>query len=151
MLRTRRAHPYLHTLGQLSLFKGCSHRELAAVSRCATPVSQPSGAVFCQQGTQGLEAFVIVTGEAIVSVGSKEIARLGPGEPFGEMALLEWGLRTATVVARTPMEVLVLSRKDFDSLLTAAPTVARRLLLTLSSRLRAADQRSGEMKSPSLT
>jgi CRP/FNR family transcriptional regulator, cyclic AMP receptor protein len=140
MLANRRPDPYLDTLGQLRLFKGCSHAELVALGRHATPISIPAGRVLCREGTAGREAFVIVTGEAAVSLAGREIARLGPGDPCGEMAVLEGGPRTATVTALTPMEVLVLSSGDFRSLLSAAPTVTHRLLVTLSHRLRLADR-----------
>jgi CRP/FNR family transcriptional regulator, cyclic AMP receptor protein len=140
MLAIRRPDPYLESLGQLVVFKGCTRAELIALSRHTTPLPIRAGTVLCREGAPGRQAFIIVDGQAAVTLGGKEIARLGPGDPCGEMALLEQAPRTATVTALTPMEALVLSPSDFLSLLTDAPTVTRRLLVSLSHRLRRADQ-----------
>jgi CRP-like cAMP-binding protein len=136
----RRTDPHLDGLGQLTLLEGCPRAELIALSRHATPLPLQAGTVMCREGTPGLEAFIIIAGEAAVTLAGKWIARLGPGDVCGEMALLEQAPRAATVTAVTPLEVLVLSPGDFRTLLSDAPTITRRLLVTLSERLRRADQ-----------
>jgi CRP-like cAMP-binding protein len=140
MFTARRTDPHLDSLGQLALFKGCPRAELIALSRHGTPLPVRAGTVICREGTPGLEAFIILAGEATVSLAGKQIARLGPGDVCGEMALLEQAPRAASVTAVTPLEVLVLSPGDFRTLLSDAPTITRRLLVILSKRLRRADQ-----------
>lgn len=71
--------------------------------------------------------------------GGMEVARFGQGDFFGEVATLDGGPRTATVVASTDMEVLVLSRGEFDMLVKSSPEVAHRVLRAMASRLRQAN------------
>ncbi|MHB8466970.1 MAG: Crp/Fnr family transcriptional regulator [Acidimicrobiales bacterium] len=137
-LRHRDTYP--KDLGSIAPFVGCADKELVTIDRFTTRHRVPTGTVLCQEGRVGREAFVIVDGEAAVTVGGTEIARLGPGSFCGEMALLERDRRSATVTTVTPTEVLVLSIADFDQLMAAAPTVTRRLLVSLSGRLRHADE-----------
>jgi CRP-like cAMP-binding protein len=73
-----------------------------------------------------------------VSSNGTKIARFGPGDFFGEVAVLDGGARTATVVADSDMTVLVLSPSEFDALLDLSPQVARRVVAAMASRLRRA-------------
>ena len=139
---TRHHDPRLDELADVSLFRGCPEAELAAVARVTTPAEVTAGRMLCREGALGHEAFVIVAGEAAATVGGEEVARLGPGSFVGEMALLDGGPRTATVTAVTPMTVLVATEPEFRQLLIDAPTVARRMLVALSGRLRLASRRS---------
>ena len=93
-----------------------------------------------KQGERGLEAFIIVEGEASANRNDQMIARLGPGALFGELALLDGDTRTATVVAETDLRLLVLSRPEFSSLLVVAPSVGRKIIGQLGKRLRKADE-----------
>ena len=70
-------------------------------------------------------------------------ARLTPGGYFGEMSLLDGGARSATVVAETPMRLLVIKRRDFSTLLREAPELTQSILATLSRRVRQAEQALG--------
>jgi CRP-like cAMP-binding protein len=72
-------------------------------------------------------------------VGGVERARFGPGDFFGEVATLDGGPRTATVVAGPGMEVLVLNRFEFEMLFKSSPEVAHRMLKAMAHRLRQAD------------
>ena len=76
-----------------------------------------------------------------MTIDGVEIARLGPGTFCGEMALLERGVRSATVTAVGPMTVLALSASEFDLLVRDAPTVTHKMLVALSNRLRTAEVR----------
>ena len=87
-----------------------------------------------REGEIGLEAFVIESGEAVVSRDGAELARRGPGTIVGEMALIEHGPRTATVTAATPLTAYVLNRGEFSSLLVDAPDVAAKITRELESR-----------------
>lgn len=138
----RRKSPFITTsLAELPLLRDAPRRELEVVASHTTPVSIAAGQHLCRQGQPGREAFIVVSGEADVTIDRTSVARLGPGAVCGEVALLDDGYRSATVVAVTAMEVLVLSVKDFASLLEEAPTVTRRLLAQLARRLREADGR----------
>ena len=95
----------LSSLGELALFQACSRRELAQIDRSCAPCGVATGRVLCRQGDLGNEFFVIVRGEAIVLIDGVEIARLGGGSFFGEMALLDGGRRVATVQAVSEMDL----------------------------------------------
>jgi CRP/FNR family cyclic AMP-dependent transcriptional regulator len=126
-------------LAQVSLFGGCTRKELQKLASITTETGVPAGRVLCQEGEIGTEFFVVVDGKATVTIAGDYVATIGPGGFFGEMALLDGGRRGATVTAATDMRVLVLSRREFVILLADVPTVSRRMLEALSSRLRAAD------------
>ena len=80
----------------------------------------------------------MLSGVASCRVESKVVASFGDGDFFGEVATLDGGPRTATVVAVTDMEVLVLDRSEFQALIALSPEVASRILLAMARRLRSA-------------
>ena len=123
----------------VELFSGCSKTELERIASLTTDHHVKAGQVLTQTGEPGLEFFVIVEGGATATRKGVQIATLGPGSFFGELALLDGGARTATVVADTDMKLLVLSRREFQSLHHAAPPVAGKMLVELGARLRRAD------------
>jgi CRP/FNR family transcriptional regulator, cyclic AMP receptor protein len=127
-------------LREVELFKGCSTSELGRISSLTTEHRVAEGEVLTRRGDAGLEAFVVVEGRATASRKGKTIARLGPGALFGELALLDGGRRTATVTAETDMLLLVLSRREFASMLATAPSVARKIICELGARLRRTDE-----------
>lgn len=139
MLATRRRDSRIELLSQVELFRGCPKGELNVIAGLTTPADVRDGTVLCRQGSPGREAFVIVAGEASVTIDGDEIARIGPGTFCGEMALLERGVRSADVTAVGPMTVLALSASEFDLLVRDAPTVTRKMLVALSKRLRTAE------------
>lgn len=95
------------------------------------------GATIVRAGDVGDTFYAILEGEArVVSPGGRVLNRLGPGDFFGEVSLLDGGPRTASVIAETPMVMLALSRRDFLSLLTAEPVVAGRILKHVAGLLR---------------
>ena len=100
------------------------------------------GKVLASEGSAGSEFFVIVDGKARVTRRGKKIAELGPGSFFGELALLDRAPRNATIVAETPMEVLVLGQREFAALIDEVPGFAHKVLAGLARRLREADAQS---------
>jgi CRP-like cAMP-binding protein len=138
-LRLRRSQR-IQLLQGVELFKGCSAAELGRISSLTTEYLAVEGEVLTKRGDPGLEAFVIVEGKATASRKGKTIARLGPGSLFGELALLDGERRTATVTAETEMRLLVLSRREFSSVLSTAPSVARKIICELGARLRRTDE-----------
>ena len=127
-------------LRSIPLFSRLSQRQLSAVAKHIDGVQMRKGAVLAKQGAQGLEAIIIVDGRARVEGDGKAIAKLGAGDVVGEMSVIDGKPRSATVIAETPMNLLVLHRRDFMSLLESVPGLQQKLLVTLCERVRRADQ-----------
>lgn len=130
---------YLDHLASVPLFAGCTTKELRDIAKATVELTLDEGREFVTQGEVGREAFVIVEGTADVLRGGKKIATLGAGDCVGELALLDHGPRTATVVAATPMTVLVLGPREFSGLLDEVPTLNHKILAALASRVRQLD------------
>lgn len=133
------ASPKALDLKSIWLFSGCTAAELKKVRSSLDELQVPPGKQLVEEGRIGLEFFLIVSGSAAVIRSGKKVATLGPGDQFGELALLDRRPRTASVVSETEMDVLVLSQKQFNRLLESVPTIARKLLAALAARLREAD------------
>jgi CRP/FNR family transcriptional regulator len=97
------------------------------------------GDVITTEGEPGVGFFVILEGDADVTVGGERRGALGPGDSFGEMALIDEGPRSATVVAVTDLTCLALSAWEFRPFVAEHPDVAWSLLQTLARRLRMAE------------
>jgi CRP-like cAMP-binding protein len=110
-------------LKDVPIFSGISKRDLAGVAQQADEIDVPAGKVLAQEGDIGQEFFVIDSGSAEVTRGGEHVADLGPGDFFGEMALLEADRRTATVTATAPMELIVMTRSSFRQLDRTMPAV----------------------------
>ena len=132
----------LEHLAQVRLFSSLNKKELRLVGRASDQVRVPNGKVLVEEGAVGHEFFLILDGQAVVRRGGRRIAMLGPGQYFGEMALLDRGPRTATVVADTDMNLLVLGQREFAGLLDQVPTLSYKLLATMAARLREADAKA---------
>jgi CRP/FNR family transcriptional regulator, cyclic AMP receptor protein len=130
---------YLDHLASVPLFSGCTTKELRDIAKATVELTLDEGKEFVTQGDVGREAFIIVEGSADVSRGGKKIATLGPGDCVGELALLDHGPRTATVVATGPLTVLVLGPREFSGLLDEVPTLNHKILAALASRIRELD------------
>jgi CRP/FNR family transcriptional regulator, cyclic AMP receptor protein len=139
MIGMRKKDDRITQLRSIELFDACPERELTTIAGLVYETTVPEGRVLCKEGDFGREAFVIVDGQAEVSKGGAILAKLGPGDVCGEMALLDGDRRSATVTALTPMTVLVISVREFESLLHSAPVAVRGILTELSGRLREAD------------
>ena len=118
----------IDTLRALPMFGPCSERELGRIDRVSTRVQVAAGRVLIREGEPGSEFFVLVAGEVAVTRGGRTLNRLGAGAAFGEISLLDLGLRTATVVATEPSELLVFNRAEFASLLGIAPRAGNELM-----------------------
>ena len=127
-------------LQEIPLFEGCSRRQLRAVARIADVLEVPADTVLTQSGDPGEAFFLILDGRVRVEVSPRKRLRLGPGEFFGEMSLLDGGPRTATVAADTDVRILVIPRRNFSLLLSKVPDLMRHLLVVLTRRLRQAEQ-----------
>ena len=96
-------------LKKVPLFAGCSKAELRELARSADELDIREGTVLTREGRPGREFFVLISGNAQVTRKAKKIAEIGPGDWFGEIALLTDSPRTATVTATSPGDILVIT------------------------------------------
>ena len=129
-------------LSKIWLFSTSSARDLRTIRRALEEVTVPPGRMLTEQGTIGREFFLIVKGQASVKRNNRKTATLGPGQYFGEMALLDRRPRSATVTSETDMTLLVLGQRQFNGVLDAVPALARQLLAAMATRLRDADEKA---------
>jgi CRP/FNR family cyclic AMP-dependent transcriptional regulator len=114
---------YQARLKDVPFFSTLKKKELELVAGQTDEIDVPAGKVLAQQGTFGDQFFVIEEGTAEVMRDGQRIAELGPGDFFGEMALLEADRRTATVTATTPMTLIVMTRASFRAIDNSMPRV----------------------------
>jgi len=124
----------VEALARAPLFEGLSRKELQEIARGSEDMDVEPGRVLCREGGLGQEFFVITEGEAEVRRKGRRRGVLGPGDFFGEIALIDRSPRTATVTATTPLRFFVLTRRTFLSLLDDNPAVERKILRTLARR-----------------
>jgi CRP/FNR family transcriptional regulator, cyclic AMP receptor protein len=117
------------------LFASCSKRELEEIARIADEIDLREGKEMTRQGSRGREFFVLLEGEAEVTRDGAVINELGPGDFFGEIALVSDSPRTATVTATTPVRTLVVTATSFKRLLDDQPEIQRKVLVELAERL----------------
>lgn len=122
-------------LKRAPLYDGLSRKELSQFARVSEDLEIPAGTALCTEGEIGHEFFVIVDGKVDVTRNDKRVATRGGGEFVGEIALLEQTRRTATVTAKTPLRVFVLTNQDFRTLINENPTVERKVLRALARRV----------------
>ena len=122
-------------LAEVPLFSKLSKKQLREVSSLATRLDFPAGKELTHQGGIGNEFIIVLEGEVEVQIDGEVIATRGPGEYFGEIALLEDRPRTATVVAKTPVACEVIGRREFATLVNDVPEIAQQLQATMAERL----------------
>ncbi len=123
-------------LGKVPIFSGCSKRELDAIGSAAKIVSHSEGHVIAREGDRGVGFFLITDGSANVSIGGRNRTKLGPGDFFGEISLLDRGPRTATVTAASPIKLVGITAWVFRGLLEEHPGIALKMLEVVARRLR---------------
>jgi CRP-like cAMP-binding protein len=117
-MRGRQQAEFERELAAAPLFAAFDADQIHELARAATRVHEPKGMVFSKEGERGDELVVLLEGTVEVRHGDTVLATLGPGDHFGEMALLDDSARrSASVVATTPVVVAYVSRHHFDSLL----------------------------------
>jgi CRP/FNR family cyclic AMP-dependent transcriptional regulator len=129
-------------LKDVPFFSSLSKRDLTTVAQQMEEIDIPEGKQLVREGDFGHEFFLIVDGTAEVVRGGARIAERGPGEFFGEMALLDEERRTATVTAKSPMRVLVMTRQNFRALDGTAPEIHATVAEAIEAR-RAASPAAG--------
>ena len=128
-------------LGQVPLFSACSKRDLQILARHTSVAEVPAETHVVEEGEPGDAFFFIIEGDAGVHRGGRRVASLGPGQYFGELALLVPGPRNATVVAETPLTLGVLGARVFRAVVDDVPTLNEKLLRGIAHRLRELDTR----------
>jgi CRP-like cAMP-binding protein len=117
------------TLKEVPLLSCLNQRELKRLARNVREQTFPPGTTVLREGQMsGVGFFVISDGEASVSVGGKELARLGSGDHFGELGLIGHRARSATVTATTPLTCQVMATWDLEELVKSSPSTAWKLL-----------------------
>src|SRR5262245_2605449 len=117
------------------LFSRCSKKELAEVAKLADEIDFGPGKKLTREGESGREFFVIVDGGADVRAKGRKVRSLGPGDFFGEIALIAKTPRTATVESTSDISLLVITAQSFRTLLDHQPPIAAKVLAALAERL----------------
>jgi CRP-like cAMP-binding protein len=125
----------LEALARVPLFAGVSRKILRVIDDELGERSFAAGSALATQGKHGIAFFVITDGEAEVSVDGTAVQRLGPGDHFGEIALIARSPRSASVTALTDMRCLVLSEWKFRDLVQRDPALSWALLETLATQI----------------
>ena len=123
------------SMAHIPMFTACTRRELQAISKLTTQQTVAAGKELTREGEGGSEFAIILEGSAVATRKGREIARLGPGDYYGEIALLDPGVRTATVTAETPMTLAVLTPAEFSQALDEVPALAHKIMRGLARRI----------------
>ncbi len=135
------AKPTPDLLRKVSLFSGLDDRELDSLADEFNERRFSAGDRIALEGEGGLLFFVVESGDASVEVQGKEVGKLGPGDAFGEIALIDRRPRTATVTALSDLRTFGLPVFVFRPFVEARPAVAWKLLEAMADRLASAEAR----------
>jgi CRP/FNR family cyclic AMP-dependent transcriptional regulator len=127
--------PKVEAIAHVPLFSRCSKSELARIAQLADEVDLPAGKSLTKEGATGREFFVLLEGTADVSRDAGPLASLGPGDFFGEIALVTDVPRTATVTTTSPVLALVITDRAFRELLREQPEIQGKVLEAVAERL----------------
>ncbi len=125
----------LELLSKVPLLAGLDRHGLEEVGRLADEVELPAGRVAARQGASADEFFVIIAGTVSIDQDGQHARVLGPGDFFGELALLGKVPRTATATCTTPCRLLVVGHREFHTLLSDFPTIQMAVLEAVAKRL----------------
>jgi len=123
-------------LAKVPIFSGLTPRQLRKILRATEEYTYPDGTTIVAEGALNEQLYVILEGNVKVRRVGRTIARMGSGEFFGEIAVIDGLPRTASVISHGPVRCLVLLRKEFFQVIDAAPQVGWKVLRTLATRLR---------------
>jgi CRP-like cAMP-binding protein len=131
------------TLKSVPLFAGLPEKDLRRLADRMSTRTVPEGQEITAEGKSGIGFFVIEDGTATVSIGGDTVRTLGAGDYFGEIALIDGGPRSATIVAESDLSCSGMTAWEFRPLVQENPTLAWSLLEALVARLRESQQRPG--------
>ncbi len=140
----------LAILAPMPLFAHCTERELRSIAQSTRPRQLPAGTIICEQGQPGTELYLVIAGTIEIVKNGHTIATLGPGSSFGEMAMLDEPIRSATAIAAEDCELMVIPRDAFFAMLRGNSLLAVKILwnmlLRLSFNLRTTSERLAELE-----
>jgi CRP-like cAMP-binding protein len=139
-MASRQLKEEMELLKDVPLFSFTAKKQRREIAEACEHRSVRAGKVLTQQGKQGRDFFVVLSGTARCEVDGREIRKFERGSFFGELALVTGAPRSATIIAETPMELLVLDRREFMMLLRSASDVTIKVLTSVAVRLQQADQ-----------
>lgn len=123
-------------LSYVPLFRGLSKRQLKHLASLCEVADYMEGATIVKEGTDGDAFYVVLKGQALVTTGGRFVARMVPGDHFGEIAILDGGPRTASVTSETPMTLAVMDRRQLFRALRDDPEIAYTLMTELARMFR---------------
>ena len=130
----------LSHLRNIPLFSSCSSKDLERIAKAADETTVKAGRLIIDQGQTGREAYIILSGTAVVRRSGKKVATLGAGAIVGELSLLDHGPRTASVTAETDCDLLVISQRNLYGVIEKVPALSHKLLAALATRIRDLDR-----------
>jgi CRP/FNR family transcriptional regulator, cyclic AMP receptor protein len=125
----------IEILQRVTLFAGCSKKELGQIALIADEIDFAPAKVLIKQGDPGRQFFVVIEGEVKVEKNGKKLPMIGGSEFYGEISLVSGSPATATVTTVTPTRALVITPAHFRGLLDRSPSIQRRVLHSFSERL----------------
>lgn len=137
---------YEDKLSKVWIFSKLEREDLERIGKSVVPRSFVRGGEIVKEGEQAVAFYVIVKGKVEIVKGSEVLNTLGPGESFGEMALLDGFPRSVSVRAVEDTECLVMTRWDFTAELHANPSIVLAMLPVMSKRIRELEERLQEHK-----
>jgi CRP/FNR family cyclic AMP-dependent transcriptional regulator len=145
--RTAKGEPlgaeWVDVLRDIPLFAPLSKRHVKRIANLARPRRFATGSAIVRKGQRGETFFVILDGEATLSLPKGRNEKLGAGDFFGELALLDGGPRTATIIAKTPVLTMAIGRAPFLKLVRSDSALALGLLKATATRLRESSEAAG--------
>lgn len=143
---TKEAHPLknadkIEYLSKVPLFSGLNKKDLGLVARHIDTVEAGAGTKLTEEGGLARQFGILVSGRAVVKRNNRKLAELGPGDFWGEMALLLKDHSSATVQTTEDATVLVMHSRDFGTLLETVPAMTRKIAVGLAARLLEADRK----------
>lgn len=129
------APPAIDRLKAIPIFEGIDDERLGRIAAMTTEFDAPAGQVLVAARHEASGLFILEEGRVVVKAGEAFVRELGPGELFGELAVINEGPRSATVISKTPVKCIAVGRADFWAMLDLAPEVAVGILKILASRV----------------
>ena len=129
------SEPSVPQLNQLERFAALTDEEIQIIADTGTPVTIPADWSLIWEKTPADKAYIILEGEVSVRIAGEEVARLGPGDTVGEIAIVAHRLRSASVVSLTPLKVLHFTSEAVRELIDTVPTFRTALEQTTADRL----------------
>jgi CRP/FNR family transcriptional regulator, cyclic AMP receptor protein len=127
---------------KVPIFSELDNRELRGLASSMKERTFNAGDTVASEGKSGIGFFIIEEGEATVSVGGQDLGTLGPGDHFGEVALIDDGARTATITAKSDLKCYGITSWEFRPMVEQNASLAWKLLQQMAKRLRDAEQRA---------